>query len=90
MWLLQRLFGSLYSIDSIVMDALNFGGIARRCRRYSVLTLDTVCRLTTILANCEALLGRTLGSGCTVDDYFRLASPTELQVELQWASSRKT
>ena len=62
--LLLSLFGDLYSVDWVILDAKDIGAPARRRRFYVVMTLRGKLRLTRPLADLVGVIKRVFPVAC--------------------------
>ena len=87
--LLKIAFGHMYEIHTHIFSNVDFGKAGRRVRRYSLMTLRTIVRLTRELSDCTVLFGRRRAKEHTWRNYFT-ASIAEQIAELRWAYQRPT
>ena len=77
----------MYEVDTIVFNAKALGQCVERTRRYCILTLRTVVKLTRPLSDLVGVFGRENAAEHSYLDYLK-ASVGELDSELAWASLR--
>ena len=70
--LLVSLFGDLYSLDWVILDAKDIGAPARRRRLYVVMTLRGKLKLTRPLADLVGIIKRTFTVARTWESLFCL------------------
>ena len=81
-------YAPMYSMSFSVLSNLTFGQCVRRTRKYILLTLKRVVRLTRSLDDLNSTFERQRCETFTWHSYFENLDPTELRNEVLWARGR--
>ena len=88
--LARELFSAKYSIDHVDLSAADdFGNCVRRNRRFVVMTLRTMVKLTRPLCSLPILFGRARDETKFTWRHLLTAKPAEIRAEYLWARNRK-